>query len=51
LTAYPDLVSAVEGIRHDVDEYFVKPADVDSLVLKIDKPSNLTENFLGSSTH
>jgi two-component system response regulator HydG len=32
LTGYPDLDSAVEGIRHEVDDYFVKPADVDSLV-------------------
>ena len=32
LTAYPDLVNAIEGIRLRIDEYFVKPADVDSLV-------------------
>ncbi|HYL16544.1 MAG TPA: response regulator [Terriglobales bacterium] len=32
LTGYPDLDSAVEGIRHEIDDYFVKPADIDSLV-------------------
>lgn len=32
LTGYPDFDSAVEGIRHEVDNYFAKPADIDDLV-------------------
>jgi DNA-binding NtrC family response regulator len=32
LTGYPAFESAVEAIRHEVDDYVVKPADIDSLV-------------------
>jgi DNA-binding NtrC family response regulator len=32
LTGYPDFESAVEGIRSRVDDYLMKPADVDFLV-------------------
>ena len=32
LTAYPNFVNAIEGVRLRIDEYFVKPANVDSLV-------------------
>jgi DNA-binding NtrC family response regulator len=35
LTGYPGFDSAVEGIRLNIDDYFVKPADVDSLVAAI----------------
>ncbi len=31
LTGYPGFVSAVEGIQQDVDDYFVKPADYETL--------------------
>ena len=32
LTGYPAFESAVEALRHRVDDYVVKPVDVDSLV-------------------
>jgi DNA-binding response OmpR family regulator len=32
LTGYPNLQSAVEGIRHGVDDYIVKPSNADALV-------------------
>lgn len=32
LTGYPAFETAVEGIRHHVDDYVVKPADIDALV-------------------
>jgi len=32
LTAYPDVESAITGIREQVDEYIVKPSDPDTLV-------------------
>jgi len=32
LTGYPGLESAVEGIHHGIDEYIVKPSEVDALV-------------------
>jgi DNA-binding NtrC family response regulator len=32
LTGYPGFDSAVEGIRHGVDDYLVKPANADALV-------------------
>jgi len=32
LTGYPAFESAVEAIHHEVDDYFVKPADVESLI-------------------
>lgn len=32
LTGYPHLDTAIEGIHHNVDDYIIKPADVDALV-------------------
>ncbi len=32
LTGYPAFESAVEGIRHQIDDYVVKPADIEALV-------------------
>ena len=36
LTGYPAFDSAIEGIREKVDDYFVKPADIDVLVSAIE---------------
>jgi DNA-binding response OmpR family regulator len=35
LTGYPDVPSAVEGIRERVDDYLVKPANIDVLVASL----------------
>src|ERR1700730_4705296 len=35
LTAYPSFENAMEAIQHQVDEFFTKPADVNTLVTKI----------------
>lgn len=35
LTGYPAFESALEAIRQQVDDYFVKPANVDELIAKI----------------
>ena len=35
LTANPNLVSVIEGIRQDIDEYFIKPIDINSLVAAV----------------
>jgi DNA-binding NtrC family response regulator len=32
LTGYPGLESAIEGIRHGVDDYIIKPSNADALV-------------------
>ena len=37
LTGYPAFESAVEGIRHEIDDYLVKPTDVDVLVATVEK--------------
>ena len=37
LTGYPDFETAVEGIRHQIDDYIVKPADLDYLLIVIEK--------------
>ncbi len=37
LTGYPDFDSAVEGIRCQVDDYLMKPTDVDALLALLDK--------------
>jgi len=37
LTGYPAFESAVEAIHHEVDDYFVKPADVESLISTIER--------------
>jgi two-component system, NtrC family, response regulator HydG len=35
LTGYPQLDSAVEGIRHGIADYFVKPVEIEELVKAI----------------
>jgi len=35
LTGYPDFDSAVEAIRQKVDDYLVKPADIEALITKL----------------
>ena len=37
LTGYPGFESALQAIQDDVDGYFVKPADLDSLVSTIER--------------
>jgi DNA-binding NtrC family response regulator len=37
LTGYPAFESAVLAIRHQVDDYVVKPADIDALVATINR--------------
>ena len=37
LTGSPDVDRAVEGVRYDIDEYFVKPADIDALIATLQK--------------
>ncbi len=32
LTGYPAFESAIQGIRHQVDDYMVKPTDVEALI-------------------
>lgn len=35
ITGYPGLESAIEGIRHKVDDYMVKPIEYDALITKL----------------
>lgn len=35
LTAYPSFENAMEALQHQVDEFFTKPADIDTLIKKI----------------
>ena len=37
LTGYPAFESALQAIHDEVDDYFVKPADLDSLVGAIER--------------
>jgi CheY-like chemotaxis protein len=37
LTGYPAFESAVEAIHHEVDDYFVKPADLESLISTMER--------------
>jgi len=37
LTAYPALDTALEGIRIEIDDYVVKPADIDSMIRTIER--------------
>lgn len=37
LTGYPGFESAVEGIRKQVDDYLVKPADIEALLDTLDR--------------
>jgi len=32
LTGYPAFESAIQGIRHQVDDYMVKPTNVEALI-------------------
>jgi len=44
LTGYPAFESAIQGIRHQVDDYMVKPTDVEALI------SNLREKLKARKT-
>jgi len=44
LTGYPAFESAVQGIRHQVDDYMVKPTDVETLI------SNLRDKLKSRKT-
>jgi DNA-binding NtrC family response regulator len=35
LTGYPAFDTAVQGIHHEIDDYVVKPADIDALVATV----------------
>ena len=37
LTAYPYVEGALESIRHEIDDYFAKPADIDALIATLQK--------------
>jgi two-component system, response regulator RegA len=37
LTGYPGFESAVEAIRYQIDDYVVKPADIDTLVDTVER--------------
>ncbi len=37
LTGYPALETAVQGIQHEVDDYLVKPADIDVLIATVER--------------
>jgi DNA-binding NtrC family response regulator len=37
LTGYPAFETAVEGIRHEIDDYVVKPVDIDILVDTVER--------------
>lgn len=37
LTGYPAFETAVQAIRYELDDYFVKPADIDLLVSAIER--------------
>ena len=37
LTGYPAFESAVQALHDEVDDYFVKPADLDSLISTIER--------------
>ncbi len=36
LTGYPGFESAVEGIQHEIDDYVVKPADIEALIARME---------------
>ena len=37
LTGYPGLESAIDAIHHQVDDYIIKPADVDALIATLER--------------
>jgi ActR/RegA family two-component response regulator len=45
LTGYPAFETAVEGIRHQIDDYVVKPADIESLVKLMNDKLIARQNF------
>ena len=51
LTGYPAFESAVLAIRHQVDDYVVKPADIDTLVKTINQSlsKQASEGRLGAA--
>ena len=51
LTGYPAFESAVLAIRHQVDDYVVKPADIDTLVKTINQSlsKQASESRLGAA--
>ena len=40
LTGYPAFESALQGIRNQVDDYLIKPADLESLITTIHEKLN-----------
>lgn len=36
LTGYPEFETAVKGIQQKIDDYLVKPADVDLLIMRLE---------------
>lgn len=46
LTGYPAFETAVEGIRHQIDDYVVKPADIESLVKLVNDKLIARQNSL-----
>lgn len=45
LTAHPDMQSAIEGIRHGVDDYILKPTDPNTLVSLLAKTLSKRESI------
>ena len=37
LTGYPEFETAVQGIQEKIDDYLVKPADVDLLIARLEQ--------------
>ena len=48
LTGYPAFESALQAIHDEVDDYFVKPADIDSLVGTIERKLRVRQARTGS---
>src|SRR5690348_1222517 len=40
LTGYPDLENAVEGIHRNIDDYLIKPVDVEKLIAVLNRISH-----------
>jgi DNA-binding NtrC family response regulator len=49
LTGYPGFESAVEGIRYQLDDYLVKPADIDYLLETIQRKLGARQSSRGLS--
>jgi DNA-binding NtrC family response regulator len=50
LTAYPTVDNAVQGIRHAIDDYFIKPVDVEDLVNAINQKLNTRHGRIMASS-